>query len=163
MGSGKLSRNYEGVDRFDTGRIYTGELPKPGVWYEAKLVSAEDHPTKANPDNVQWLFLITEPPYEGCPIYKHTNGTTTASNEIQILEAIGVLGKGKNSIDMTFPSILKKAKPVLLSVTHEEYQGVTRAKFRTVLPGRGGSSVSSPSSDEDEVFSSDAGDDEEPF
>lgn len=129
---GKIKRSYKEVDRSGEGQ-YAGEVPKPGM-YDAKLVRVSDHTSGAGNDGLEWVFEITEEPYAGWRGWVYTNDEASAWKEVQVLEAIGALGKDEDNLSTTHESLAKNANGVRIKVSNETYEGEKRGKIRTVLP-----------------------------
>lgn len=134
---GKINRDYSGVDRSKNFTEYAGEMPKPGI-YDGRLDKINDHPTDANPDGLEWIFQITEEPFEGWAGWLYTNGDSSAWKEQQVMEAVGAIETGGEGYKGTTEAIVKNADPVRLKVVHEKYDGEVRAKLKTVLQMPGG-------------------------
>lgn len=150
---GQFKRNYADVERREGGEGYSGEVPKPGI-YDAILTSLEDHPTDASPDGQEWIFEITEEPYAGWHGWVYTNGDSAAWKEVQILEAIGVLKEGKDTIATTQEKIVSNAKPCRVKVKNETYNDEKRGKITVILKpseeGKKSSSKKGKASDDDD-------------
>jgi len=134
---GKMKRDYSEVERKEAGEGYSGDQPKPGI-YDAVLSSVGDHTTSDTA--TVWTFDITAEPFDGWRGWVYTNAEGAAWKEVQILEAIGVMKPGADSIDMTHEQILKKARPCRVRVKNETYEGEKRAKITTILPPKEGES-----------------------
>lgn len=152
---GKFSRDYSEVERRDGGDGYAGEAPKPGI-YNAILTSVEDHTSSAGNEGVEWIFEITDEPYEGWHGWVYTNEEGAAWKEVQILEAIGILKPGKDDINTTHEKILKGAKPCRVKVKNETYNDEKRGKITTILPPKEGSTKAKKGKAKD-------GDEDDPF
>lgn len=135
---GKINRDYSGVDHSKNFTEYAGETPKPGI-YDGRLDKINDHPTDNSPDGLEWIFQITEEPYEGWAGWLYTNGDSSAWKEQQVMEAIGAINPGDDGYKGTTEALVKNAAPVRLKVTNETYEGEKRAKIKTVLQMPGAS------------------------
>lgn len=129
---GKFKRNYSDVDRSKGYTEYAGDPPKPGI-YDGRLDKVSDHTSSEGNEGTEWIFQITEEPYEGWSGWVYTNGDGAAWKELQVLEALGIIEPGEDDVNTTHEKILKAAQPVRLKVVTEKYEGENRPKLRTVL------------------------------
>jgi hypothetical protein len=143
---GKMKRDYSDVERREAGEGYSGEVPKPGI-YNAVLSSVGEHTTSDT--STVWTFDITDDPYEGWRGWVYTNAEGAAWKEVQILEALGIMKPGADTVDTTHESIMKKAGPCRVRVKREKYDDEVRGKIGTILPPSGGSSGGSKKSKKD--------------
>jgi hypothetical protein len=128
----KFKRNYADVDRSNDGQ-YAGDVPKPGI-YDFKLARVSEHTGgTAEGEKSEWVFECTEEPYKGWRGYVYTNDSSTAWKEVQVLEALGILGSGEDDLDETYESIMKKAGPVRCRVKNETYEEEKRGRITTVM------------------------------
>lgn len=140
----KFKRNYSDVDRSGEGQ-YSGDVPKPGI-YDFKLARAAEHTGgSAEGEKTEWVFECTSEPYVGWRGYVYTNDSSTAWKEVQILEALGIIGKDDEEVDETYESIMKKAGPVRGRVKNEEYDGEKRGRLNTIMPPPDGAAPKSAS------------------
>lgn len=146
---GKMKRDYSDVERKEAGEGYSGDQPKPGI-YNAVLSSVGDHTTSDTA--TVWTFDITDEPFDGWRGWVYTNAEGAAWKEVQILEALGIMKPGAESVDTTHESILKKASPCRVRVKNETYEGEKRAKITTILPPAEGSSKKGKKSKGDDPF-----------
>lgn len=146
---GKMKRDYSDVERKEAGEGYSGEQPKPGI-YNAVLSSVGEHTTSDTA--TVWTFDITDEPFSGWRGWVYTNAEGAAWKEVQILEAIGVMKPGADSVDTTHESIMKKAGPCRVRVKNETYEGEKRAKITTILPPQEGASKKGKKSKGDDPF-----------
>ena len=102
---GKFSRNYEEVERREAAETYAGEAPKPGI-YDAVLSTCVEHTSSEGNTGTAWTFDISDGTYAGWRGWVYTNDNTAAWKEVQILEAVGVLVEGKNSLETTHEKIV---------------------------------------------------------
>lgn len=154
---GKFQRNYEDVERREASEGYTGDVPKPGI-YEAVLFKCQDHEGPSG-DGTEWQFDITEEPYVGWRGYTYTNDAGAAWKELQILEALGIIEEGQDTVNTTHEKIMKNARPVRIKVKNETYEGEKKGKITTVLPPLDGAKKKGSSSKKGKK----AKDDETPF
>ena len=113
---------------------YVGQEPKRGV-YEGKLVSVKDHTSGQGNDGLEWKFEITKGEYTGWRGYSYSNLDSTLWKTQQTLHAI--TGSKKDAVidtDKDGAKMVKKAKPVMMRVVTEQYEGEPRAKLKVVLP-----------------------------
>lgn len=135
---GKVKRDYKDVDRSQETQQYNGEEPKPGI-YDFYLKKVDDHEGGQSEGNkLVWMFECTQEPYAGWAGWVYTNDSTAAWKEVQVLEALGLLGEGETSLDMTHEQIVAKAGPVRCKVGNEKYEGDNRAKIKTIMSPRDG-------------------------
>ena len=134
---GKVKRSYKDVDRSEREQ-YSGEVPKPGI-YDFHLKSVEDHTGgDAGGNKLVWMFVCDQEPYEGFAAWVYTNDDSTAWKEVQIFEALGLMSKDDDSVDLTHEQIVAKAGPVRCKIINETYEDEKRGKIKTVLPPRDG-------------------------
>jgi hypothetical protein len=137
---GKVKRSYKNVDRSAETQQYSGDVPKPGI-YDFYLKKVDDHEGgDAAGNKLVWMFECTQEPYSGWAGWVYTNDDSTAWKEVQIFEALGLLGPDDDSVDLTHEQIVAKAGPVRCKLINETYEDEKRAKIRTVLPPRDGQS-----------------------
>lgn len=135
---GKFKRNYKDVDRSNEQQTYSGETPKPGI-YDFQLSSVKEHTGgEASGNKSEWIFECTQEPYVGWPGWVYTNDESTAWKEVQVLEALGLMGPDDTDLDLTHEQIMKKGGPVRCKLINETYDEEKRAKIKTVLPPRDG-------------------------
>lgn len=130
---GKFDRNYEEVERREAVETYAGDAPKPGI-YDAVLTTCKEHTSSSGSVGTEWTFDISDGTYTGWRGWVYTNDDTAAWKEVQILEAVGILGEGKNSIATTHEKIVSKAGQCRIKVRNETYEDEKRGKITTILP-----------------------------
>lgn len=144
MAKGKVKKNKYEVDtsNYDESKDsggYNGDEPKRGI-YDAVLSGLSEHTSDGGNEGLKWTFDITEEPYEGWRGWVYSNMDSTQWRTDQIVNAINGGKKGKFVLDPSEKGedaadnkTVKSALPVRVRIKHEEYDGETRAKIRTVL------------------------------
>lgn len=158
----KLKYDVSGIEESeDRGYApYDGEVPKPGI-YNAKVSRATVTTSSNDNQMVEWIFEITDEPYEGCPLWVYTVVTGDEEKDWKFAETIRALGfKDKATFDDE--AVTEKQPVCRVRTGTETYEGEKRAKCKRVLPAEGKAAKKTASSskakDDD-----DSGDDDTPF
>lgn len=139
-------------DESKTGGGYGGAEPTRGI-YKAALVSVADHESKQGNEGLEWKFEIKDGEFAGWRGYVYSDLGNSLWKTQQIVHSI----TGNADKDVTLDTdddgakMAKKAKPVMIRVVQEKYEGEPRAKIRVVMP------LVDPAGAEDE------GDESDPF
>jgi hypothetical protein len=149
---GKWDVDFDDYEEKEGG--YSGEPPKPGM-YEGKLVELAEHTT--SDDALKWVFEITEEgDFTGWRGWVYSNMSTAKWKTQQIAKALQGGAEKKISVDPDkADKILKAAKPVVLVVRKDTYDGEYAPKIGRILPskdvasGKGKKGKKDPWEDED--------------
>lgn len=122
-------------DETKSGAGYAGQDPPRGI-YKGVMVAVDDHESKGGNEGFEWKFEIQDgSPYSGWRGYVYSDLGNTKWKTQQIGHAItGKTGDFTIDTDDQGAKMVKKAKPVLIRVISEKYEGENRAKIRSILP-----------------------------
>lgn len=120
-------------DDYEEKSGYLGEQPTPGL-YEGKLVVFEEHSTSDTA--LHWVFEITEDcDFKGWQGHTYSDLANAKWKTQQIAKAIQGGAEKKIALDPSkSEKIIKAAKPVLMRVKNEKYEGETKGRLHLVLP-----------------------------
>lgn len=169
-----LKRDYSDTD-YRESDIYDGPEPTKGI-YRMELVSVGDHTSADDNESVMWVLRAMEgeenkhgDSVAGWKGRKYTNGDGAKWVEQKLAYALGLIKNPKDSIDMSYADMVKKAKPCRALVAVERYipedggDPEWRATLTSVfMPDDGGASKTKAKSRTAEEEADEEEDEEEP-
>jgi hypothetical protein len=149
-----INRDYSDTD-YRESDVYDGPEPTKGI-YRFKLVGVQEHTSADDNESIQWIFQIMDgeenkhgDSVAGWKGRKYTNGDGAKWVEQKIAVATGLIKNPKDTLDMSFADIIKRAKPCRALVAMERYipddggDPEWRASLTSVfMPDDGGASSS---------------------
>lgn len=134
---GKHKVDMGSYDESSAGAGYAGQEPPRG-FYRGVMVAVDDHEAKSSGnEGLQWKFEIKAGgPYDGWRGYVYSDFANSLWKTQQICHAI----TGNPDKDVTIDTddsgakMAKRAKPVMIRVVQEKYEGEMRSKIKTIAP-----------------------------
>jgi hypothetical protein len=135
----KLKYDVSGIEESEDRGFtpYDGPVPKPGI-YNAHVSKAEIGESGNGNQQVVWILVIDDEPYEGCPLWLYTVVTGDEEKDWKFAETIRALGmKDKATFDdekVTEAQPKCRVRTIVETYTPEGGEPERRAKPRRVLP-----------------------------